>query len=231
MKKGLRRSKQYSGVSLIEVLITMVIIGVVMILVSITLTTMIRTSIISTSRTATREESEFILELLRKTIRNSNTEDLRIYNVGGRAYNNTTGMTIDSSLTGYESTVTDGVSGTEIHFRPVGYGKWICVGFFPDYSDNTRGYVLKSVRQDLETSSDCFNSATSEYSQNTILLNSEDVDVNSLSLVFFPTYDENYLLTIDLDMEPIHWIANSDSIKPNYFKQTVVSTQKLTWED
>ncbi|MBI2356510.1 type II secretion system protein [Candidatus Dojkabacteria bacterium] len=223
--------KKYNAVSLVEMLITMVILGIVMILVSITLSTMIRTSIISTSRTTTREESEFILELLRKTVRNSNAEEIFLYQVSGRMYDKASERTVDSGLAGYDTPITSDQTGTEIHFRPVGYNKWVCIGFFPDSEDPERGYILKSIRQDLEVASECFNGQSSFYTINTLVLNSEDVDVNSLSMQFFNTYDSNYLITIDLEMEPVHWVANSGSIKPGYFKQTVVSTQKLTWEN
>lgn len=223
--------KKYSGVSLVEMLITMIIISIVMILVSITLTTMIRTSIISTSRTTTREESEFVLELLRKTVRNSNSEEILLYNVSGRSYNPTTLRTVDTGISGYDSPISIDQAGNEIHFRPRGYDKWVCIGFFPDSQESEKGYVLKSIRQDLDVASECFNGQSSQYALNTMVLNSEDVDVNSLAMQFFDTYENNYLITIDLDMEPVHWVANSGSIRPNYFKQTVVSTQKLTWEN
>lgn len=223
--------KKYSGVSLVEMLMTMIIIGIVMILTAITLNTMIRASIMSNSRTTARQESEFILELLRKTIQNSSSDEIRIYDVSGRLYDLANSRTVDVALTGYDNSINTDGTGTEIHFRPAGYDKWVCIGYFQDAQDANKGYILKSARQDLDVASECFNGLSSEYRLNTIVLNSEDVDVNSLQMQFFLTYDENYLLTIDLDMEPVVWIANSQNLKPNYFQQTVVSTQKLTWEN
>lgn len=229
MKKLSR--KRYSGVSLVEMLITMIILSFVMLLVSVTLTTMVRTSIISTSRTSARQESEFILELVRKTIRNSSPDDIRIYNVTGRSFDADAFVTIDQSLTGYDVSVPDGGVGTEIHFRPIGYDKWVCIGFFPLLNNPEKGVILKAVRRDLTAGSECFNGESLEYAGNTLALSSEDIYINDFSLHYFDTYDENYIITIDLDVEPVNWLPTKSDMKPNYFQQSVVSTQKLTWED
>jgi type II secretory pathway pseudopilin PulG len=225
------KGKKYSAVSLVEMLLTMIIITIVMLLVATTLTTMVRTSIISTARTAARQESEFILELLRKTVRNSSPDEIKIYSVTGRSFDMDSGRTVDEGVTGYESPAPDGGEGTEIHFRPFGYDKWVCIAYFPLSDGSGKGTILKSVRRDLLDGSECFNPASPQYIANTIVLNSEEISVNSLKVQFFSTFDENYLLTIDLDVEPERWIPNRSDIKPNYFQQTVVSTQKLTWED
>ena len=229
MRKILK--KKYSGVSLVEMLLTMIILTIVMILVGVTLNTMIRASIMSNGRTTARQESEFMLELMRKTIRNSNSEEVLVYTVSGRTYNPTTLRTQDSNLSGYDGVTPVDGSGTEIHFRPIGYDKWVCVGYFPDSTDSSKGYVLKSIRQDLLTPSECFNGQSSQFVANTLVLNSEDIDVNQLSIRYFNTYDSNYLITIDLAVEPTKWVPGSNNISPVFFQQTVVSTQKLTWED
>lgn len=224
-------TKKYSAVTLVEMLMTLIIITIVMVLVAVTLNTMIKASIMSNARTTTRQESEFILELLRKTVRNSDASEIRIYSVSGRLFDSNTQRTVDNNVSGYDFPITTEQSGTEIHFRPFGFSGWVCVGFFQDTIDPNKGYILKSSRQDLDIGSECFNSGSSQYLSNTFVLNSEAVHVNNFAIRYVETLDENYLMTIDLEMEPVHWVPNGGNIRPEYFQQAVVSTQKLTWEN
>ena len=70
MKKENIQNKIYEGFSLVEMLLTMIIIGFVFLLVSTVLSTLIKVSTISTAKTTVRSESEFILELIRRNVRN-----------------------------------------------------------------------------------------------------------------------------------------------------------------
>lgn len=226
-----KRIKKYKGLSLIEMLISIFIIATVMLLSAVTLTTLIRASTISAQRTTAREESEFILELLRRNVRNSDTEDIQIFTTSGRAYNEDNGLVEASGeILGYGQKNDEGVPGNEIHFRPTGFQRWVCVGFFPGKDNPSIGYILKSSSLEHEDPKDCFDSLLPDYVQNTVILNSEEIDINSLSVSYFNTIGQNILMTMDLEVEPIHWISGTGNIKPKYFKQSVVSTQKLTWE-
>lgn len=225
--------RRIEGYSLIEMLLTMTIIAIVMLLVGVTLTTLIQTSANATVRTTVRQEGEFVQELMRKTIRNSHTADIFIYNQSGRFYDAKAGVIVaEGEVNGYDLEVGEGVAGSEIHFRPTGFDRWVCIGFFPGLGEDPKGYILKSSADDLTTDhSSCFDSNAQEYQQNTILLNSESVDVNSLGMEFYPTAGENFIMTIDMEMEPVHWVDRfPDDSPPQMFKQVVVSTQKLTWE-
>jgi len=224
--------KKYKGVSLVEMLLAMVVIAAVMILSSVTLVTMIRASTVSAQRTMAREESEFILEFMRRSIRNSDENDIDIYTVTGRVFNSETDLVEDlEEVGGFESSNDEGVVGNEVHFRPSGFQRWICIGFFVDSDDDAKGYILKSSMNSNENPQDCFDSSKSEYLKNTLVLNSNDIDVNYFNIDYYRTLGENLLITVELDVEPVHWLVMSETgLKPNYYKRTVVSTQKLTWE-
>ncbi len=229
LKGGL--NGRYSGMSLVESLITVTIIGVVMLLVSVTLTTLIKASSISSGRTTAREESEFILELIRRTTRSSHSDDIRIYSVEGRSFNVDTGLTVDDETSGYEASVGEGVVGTEIHFRPTGFDRWVCLGYFPDVVDSETGYILMASAQTLGSAADCFDGSTQNFLQSMVYLNSPSLAVNLFEIQFFSTQGNNVLMTIDIEVEPKNWSEGfTGLITPKYFKQAVVSTQKLDWE-
>jgi len=64
------KGNKYEGFSLVEMLITIVILGMVMLIASVTLTTLIKISTVSSNKTRVRNETEFVLELVRRTVRN-----------------------------------------------------------------------------------------------------------------------------------------------------------------
>jgi len=72
--------KKYEGFSLIEMLLTIAIISFVMTISAAVLSTLIRVSTSSSNKIRARNESEFVLELVRRTVRNSNPKDIRIFN-------------------------------------------------------------------------------------------------------------------------------------------------------
>lgn len=226
--------KRIEGFSLIEMLITIVIIAVVMLLTTVTLTTLIKASASSSTRTTVREEGEFILELMKRTVRNSHTEDILVYDVPSRVYNVQTGLTevIDDQAEDYTSGLGEGTPGTEIHFRPTGYNRWVCIGFFKDSIDETNGYILKSSALNLSGKhEDCFDGSKEDYLRNTMLLNSDEVDINAMLIEYFSTRGDNKLMTVDVELESQYLIpGQKDDIKPTIFRQAVISTQKLTWE-
>jgi hypothetical protein len=224
--------KRYEGLSLVETLLTIVIITTVMLLASVTLTTLIKASAVSAARTTAREESEFILELLRRTIRNSHNDDILLYNVSGRAFDEDSGVVVaDGDIGGYEVSLNEAQVGNEIHFRPTGFDRWVCLGFFPGQEDPEIGYLLKSSSLSLDDPASCFDSATESYEQNAVVLNSTSIDVNYLEFEYFNTQGNNVLMTIEVEVEPTEWSEQfTGPVTPTYFKQAVVSTQKLSWE-
>ncbi len=223
--------KKYKGVSLIEMLITIVILTVVMLLVSVVLTTLIRTAAVTNARTTSRQESEFVIEILRKNIRNSHTDDMVLYSVSNRAFDEEQGKVIDTGLvSGYSTPVAEGTEANVVHFRPNGYHRWVCIGYFPLSTDPTKGYVVKSSYPDNVTPSECFNSNNTQYQQNALILNSSEVYASGFGMRYYSSPSGNKLVTIDLTMKSIRDMSFSKNVKPEYYKQALVSTQKLTWE-
>ena len=144
------KKKMYEGFSLIEMLITMIIMSIIMVVVSSSLTTLVKVSLVSSAKMKLRNESEYVLELVRRTVRNSNPDDVYIYNsLDTRVFDPSTGMvevisgkaanvsTVYSAAGSVKAEGTLGAEtiGNEIHFRPYGYEEWICLGFFYDKGD------------------------------------------------------------------------------------------------
>lgn len=229
MKKMLKNIK-YEGLSLVEMLITLVILTVVILLASTTLTTLIKTSAVTSARSIARQESEFITEFLRRSIRNSHYSDVILYNVSGRTYNEETQKVEGASYSGYAAPITEGSVGNEIHFRPFGYERWICIGYFPKSSDSTKGYIVKSSYTDNNSPAECFNSSNPEYLQNAVILNSSEIYVNIFELMHYTTPSKNLLITVNVETESIYEMSFARKIKPRFFSQSLISTQKLTWE-
>jgi prepilin-type N-terminal cleavage/methylation domain-containing protein len=71
--------EKYQAFSLVEMLLTIVIIGMVMLISSVTLTTLIKVSTVASNKIRARNESEFVLELVRRTVRNSDPSDVLIF--------------------------------------------------------------------------------------------------------------------------------------------------------
>lgn len=227
----MRTIKRYKGVSLIEMLITIVIIAIVLLLAATTLTTLIRVSSISAGRAMARDETEFVIELIRRNIRNTHTEDVFIYNVSGRTFNEDTGKPENlGGVNGYAAPVADGSAGTEIHFRPSGYHRWICIGYFPTTSDATRGYVVKSSYSDNADPSLCLSGASSQYTQYGMVLNSSEVKVNLFSLVMYRVSESNIRILTEVEMEPVRALVAGKDFTAKYYKQALITSEKLTWE-
>lgn len=229
MKKFLI-NKKYKGLSLIEMLITLAILTVVILLASTTLTTLIKTSAVTSARSIARQESEFITEFLRRSIRNSHYSDVILYNVSGRTYNDETQRVEGTNYSGYTSPLAEGSIGNEIHFRPFGYERWICIAYFPKSTDSTKGFIVKSSYPDNNSPQECFNSSNSEYLQNAIVLNSPEIYVNLFELTHYTTPSKNLLITVNVETESIYEMSFAKNIKPRFFSQSLISTQKLTWE-
>ncbi|MDD4381973.1 MAG: prepilin-type N-terminal cleavage/methylation domain-containing protein [Candidatus Dojkabacteria bacterium] len=229
--------KKYSAFSLVEMLITIVIMGMVMLIASVTLTTLIKISTVSSNKTRTRNETEFVLELVRRTVRNSNPSDVFVYStVDARTYNSETGLVenrpeiVDISNE-YANGLGVGVIGSEIHFRPYGYTNWICIGFFEDKNNEDMGYILKTSTKDLSNQHEnCFDSTLPDYLKYTIMLNSEYVDINSFEISYTETIGSNYLFRFSISAEPVDWyLAPGAPIKREIVRQAVVSTEGLMW--
>ncbi|MGI5897941.1 MAG: pilus assembly FimT family protein [Candidatus Dojkabacteria bacterium] len=227
---------KYEAFSLVEMLLTIVIIGFVMLISAVTLTTLIKVSTVSSNKTRVRNESEYVLELVRKTVRNSNPSDVFIFNSkNARNYvhnKETNTVTIESTGTQdlktlYSTPLGENEVGNEIHFRPYGYNSWVCIGYFKD-RDSDKGYIVKSNVEDLLNNHEsCFASASGKF---LISLNSDYVSINSFDIAYTKSPDNNYLIRFDIEAEPVFWyFAKGAPVSKKVLRQTVVKTEGLIW--
>lgn len=228
MKSTLK--SKYDGYSLVEMLITIVIIGVVMLIASVTLTTLIKISTVSSNKTRARAESEFVLELVRRTVRNSNPSDVYIYNSSSsRKYDPDSNIVVDelgANLPAIYGTAL--TTGNEIHFRPYGYESWVCIAFYTSTLDPEIGYIVKTTAADLTGQhQNCF---AQDYTGYIIPLNSNVVDVDNFQIAYTELDDLNYMIRFDIDVKPTEWYLGLGApVKREIHRQAVVSTEGIVW--
>jgi hypothetical protein len=122
--------------------------------------------------------------------------------------------------------------GTEIHVRPYNYPIWVCIGFFEDDQDPTKGYLIKRTMEELPNGHEsCFNTTNPSLDDSPLLiLNSEDVDVNNFRVSYIKSSNINNVFYLDMEMEPTSWVPGDDSpIQRGVFRQAIITTQGLTW--
>lgn len=230
--RNILRNKNYEGFSLVEMLITIFILGVVMLTASSTLTTLVKISTVSSNKTRVRSDSEFVLELVRRTVRNSNPSDVYVFNsYSERKYDPDDNVVVDNvgaNLGVYTNSLAENIAGNEIHFRPYGYESWICIGFFGSTEDDGMGYILKTSAQNLlDQQATCFTPGTDKY---VIVLNSEVVDVESFDITYTILKDTNFLIRFNLSAQPTQWyLAEGAPVKRMVYRQAVVSTEGIVW--
>lgn len=233
--KGNRnRKKIYDGFSMVEMLITLLIMGFVMILVGVTLTALIKASAISSAKTLSRNEREFMFDLLERYIENADPEQILVFNSSGRY------VELDGDIGGsanvFESVDQGSDIGNEIHIRPVGSSRWICIAYYPAQGaagdpDELTGYLLKATSDTLVDHTDCLDpTANPDLATSLIVLNSREIDVVTFEVSYYQSLSENYTFLIDLGIEPVNWVAGESSeFKPIYQDQLVVSTEKVIY--
>lgn len=230
MKKLL---KKYMGFSLIEMLMTIMILSIVMLMVATTLNTVIKVSNTANSKNQARSDINFIMDLLNRSISNSQLDDIYIFNSSSvRRFNLTTGLptisTIGSTDVSYNTTdyeLANIVNANEIHVKLYGYTVWTCFGYFKDSNDEY-GYLVKATAPDLTDHSTCFNDTAV-----VTVLNSFSVDVKDLTIKYLDVGDEkNSMFIIDATLDPLFWpVSDSFPVTKEVTRQIVVSTEALTW--
>lgn len=231
---------KYEGFTLVEMLITIAILGIIMMISSTVLTTLIRVSIVANDKIRARNESEFVLELMRRTVRNSNPADVYIFNSlyednVGRWFDPEGEVFVDEGdlEVAYGTVVGENESGNEIQFRPYGYQDWICLGFFetsPEQEDEVRGYLVWSSGKDLvRNHQSCFGDPHGPYGY-LMILNSEYINIKNFEIYYTVSPDGNYLITFNILSEPVHWyLARGAPVNREVLRQTVVSTEGVIW--
>ncbi|WKZ31293.1 MAG: hypothetical protein QY318_00770 [Candidatus Dojkabacteria bacterium] len=252
--RSLKAQKKYEAFSMVEMLLTLLIMGFVMILVGATLTALIKASAISSARTLSRNEKEFMFDLLERYIENADPEEILVYNVSGRYIDEDGSISVSNPqqvAASFEEPVEQASGiGSEIHVRPVGSNNWICIAFYPgdigatdlgsgfapdvttpSNGDESIGYLLKATSDSLANHKDCFDPAENLTLENELVfLNSREIDVEIFEVSYFQSQSENYTFLIDLGIEPVNWVGGESSeFKPLYQDQLVVSTDKIIY--
>lgn len=221
-----RIHKKYKAMTLVETIITLLIVGLILLITSSTLAALIKASAISAAKTLSRSESEFILEILEKSIKNSQSEQIKLYD--SRRYLSEEGLVVNIEATGDSADLIDldsGINANEIHFRPVRSSEWVCIGFFngePGTEYEDVGYIVKGFS--TNQSVDCIKTSQ------VVILSSDEVDVEVFSIKGYRTSSKNYTFIIDLVLKPVYWVSGKQSqIKPEYIRQLIVTTEKLIY--
>lgn len=227
------RKKKYEGMSLIEMLITIVILGIVLIVVAMTLTAMIKASAISSAKTLSRNESEFIFEIIKRNIKNAKADDILLFNVEGRGLN-ADGMVIDTDPGQVELSYSQdieagsGIAGNEIQIRPTGSDEWVCIAWYPYAGLSTAAnatpvtYIVRNVS--AFSGPDCMSGAIP------VPLNEEEITISEFAVTHYTTTSGNTSFIVDLEVIPLHWVPGPQSaFKPEYRRQLIVTTEKLTF--
>lgn len=230
MKRNKIKEK-YEAFSLIEMLITISIMSVVMLMSSSVLTTLIKVSTVASNKIRARNESEFVLELMRRTIRNSDPSDVYIFNSIEERKFDIEQETIEGSLVEevYEQSNGENEIGNEIQFRPYGYRDWICLGFFKSSEDEEKGYMLWTSAEDLGGDhSRCFDLTGPE--SYLMVLNSEYINIKNFEVSYIQSSDGNYIISFEILSEPLNWYLGAKSpINREILRQATVSTEGITW--
>lgn len=225
--------KTYEGFSLVEMLITTVILGFIMLISALVLTTLLRISTTSTNKARVRTDSEYVLELLKRTIRTTDPNYVHIYNSASRRYDATSGLVNVVSNDFPEITEVGGV-GNEIHIRPNNSQRWICLAYYKgvdadkDNAGNVKGYILKTSMLN-EDHGGCF-THTVNPPYNYMVLNSRFVNIEDFAIKLRPTVDFNKIIQFDLKASAIYWYFGSGSIlSRSLYRQAVVKTESVIW--
>lgn len=227
------KEKTYEGFSLVEMLITTVILGFLMLTSALVLSTLIRVSTTATNKARVRSESEYVLELLRRTIRTTDPGYVHIYNNDWRY--KVTNATIQKPGAFTEVT-SPNTPANEIHLRPNGSSSWVCIAFYKGVSgdvDNTnalKGYILRTTRSDLEDTpaghQNCFTGSQDSY----VVLNSRFVNIEDFKIQLRNTVEKNKILQFDIKSSAIYWyFGNGALLSRNFERQSVVKTETILW--
>ncbi len=221
----IKLKQKFEGMSLVETIITLFIVGIILLITSSTLAALIKASAIASAKTLSRSESEYILEIMEKSIKNSQAEQIILYS--SDRYLNDEGL-VEDRVVGTQPVEVELGSGNpanEIHFRPVRSSEWVCIGFFngangTDQEDT--GYIVKSFSEERSTS--CITN------NQLVILSSDEVDIEVFEIRGFTTSGRNYTFIVDLTLKPVYWIPGKQAqIKPEYIRQLIVTTEKLIY--
>ncbi len=234
-----KKHKKYSGFTMVEMLITMMILAVIFLAIGRVVVTMIKTTNVASSRMLVREEGEYISDVLRKYLRNSSSDTVKLYHRSNPRIS-FSDYEVSNILGVTDENVSEILPATEIHFRPSAdfKNRVVCIGYFED-NDEDYGYVVRSVNyipagrswDDYEPSW-CFpDFPDDEFRKNFVILNSNLVFMEGLRIVRTRSLNNVYY-SIDIDMKPAWGIGGFSNYKDLdgslvYRKSLVVQTRQL----
>ena len=223
--------KQYEGFSLVEMLLTIAIMGIITLLVATTLTTLLKVSIVSNAKNQARNDVNFIMELMNRSLGNTNVADVTLYNSNAvRIFNRDTQMVENFQALGstyQDPTLLEGISSNEIHVRSYGYNVWSCIGYFLD--EQGQGYLVKTSMYEIDDHSECFNSERD--GAYVSVLHNYEVDVKDFNIEYLVIGDDgDNMFVVNTVVEPKNWPSGFNvPINKEITRQITVSSQGLTW--
>ncbi len=218
----LSKSLKLEGFSLVEMLITMSIMMLLMLTIGVTFSTMVQTYIRTDLRTKTRNEVEFISELYKRAIRNSEAEGVQIYNTSQlRKVSNFYPTHVENGQ--YPDPLSENEFGNEVHLRSSVSGRIICFAFFGDNVDESYGYFVKSSMPVGYNPEACFNDSP-ESRKNLVVMDSDKVRIDDIQ-VSHVSSGKNTLFEIIVEARPSRWIGKGDA--PTVSRRSLVQTSIL----
>ncbi|MGI6484513.1 MAG: PilW family protein [Candidatus Dojkabacteria bacterium] len=231
------KRKTYEGFSLIEMLITTVLLGFIMLISALVLTTLLRVSTTATNKARIRTDSEYVLELLKRTIRTTSPDYVKIFDSSGREFD-----TINNNVSIRDGVFTEVTTGTgnEIHIKPNGSSRWLCVAYYkgsPSDTDNAgvvKGYILKTSIEDMDNNIEghkgCFNPEVNHQS-NYLVLNSRFANIEDFKIKQSLAGDDyNKIIQFDLKSSAVYWyFAKGGLLNRSFYRQAVVKTEGVIW--
>lgn len=230
-------NKKYKGFSLVEMLLTIGILGIVTLLVASTLTTLIKVSIVSNAKNQARNDINFMMELMNRSLGNSNVGDISLYQSQDIRFFNKETMSIETVDAGVgevynNPSLVEGIEANEMHVRSYGYNVWTCIGFFldsqvpEDPEDPRYGYLVKTNVYEMNSHADCFAEDAA-----VAVLHNEDVLVSDFSVEYLVIGDDgDNMFIISSTVLPGTWPTGFDMpVNREITRQITVSSQGLTW--
>lgn len=229
---------KYTAFSLLEMIITTFIIGFIMTVVALVLTTLIKVSAVTTNKTAARNDSEFVLELLRRNVKSSNPKEVSLYDSTVRTYNKDTGKVSEGG--DFTNSVGKNKPANEIHFKPQGSQNWVCLAYYKGVSGDNEikkdkdgklvrmGYILKTTKKMGEyKAAECFTERA-----NIMVLNSRAVNIKEFTFRYREHGEDplNKIIQVDMVAQPVYWyFAQGAPINREVYRQAIISTESIKW--
>ncbi|NLZ24331.1 type II secretion system protein [Candidatus Dojkabacteria bacterium] len=229
----MKKRVKYNGFSLVEMLFTIMLIGIISLLVGVTLNTIIKASNSTNMKNLARKDIDYIMELIKKTVSNSQLDYILLFDSGERRLSisgDVVTVTDVADMEGIYGDIekVDGMVGNELHVKIYGYDTWSCIGYFKDKDNEEYGYLVQRiVRGELDDHGTCFSSSLSD----TTFLHSLIMDIPSFEMSYIDVGDDkNSMFEIDMTIEPLFWpLKQHILVKPSVQRKAIISTEALTW--